>query len=93
MIRFIRDTARVLTMRCTEHAALMSRAFEEPLSRGERFGLRLHKTYCTGCRRFGKQLLAMRRLAGSLGREADATPHMPLDVQQRVEHAIKSRER
>lgn len=93
MIGFCRDAVRVLKMRCIEHTALMSRAAESPLTRGERAGLRLHTAYCTGCRRFEKQLKLIRQLAASLGHESDAGEAMPADAQARVARALAEPDR
>jgi hypothetical protein len=88
MTRFVRDTLRVLNMRCDEHSALISRAFEQPLSLGERLGLRIHTSYCAGCRHFGMQLRQLRGLASSLRDETDAAPGMPDAVEQRLRRAV-----
>lgn len=64
----------ILTLRCAEAAELISRATDEDLPRAERVALRLHTTLCRSCRRFRKQLDAMRGLLGGLEtRAADAS--------------------
>ena len=41
---------------CKEVSVLLSQARDRPLSRGEKFGLRIHLLMCEGCRNFGRQI-------------------------------------
>lgn len=93
MIIFCKDIVRVLRMRCADHTALISRAMDAPLSSGERVGLRLHKVYCKGCRRFDENLRAIRRMASTIGRDAESGADLPPDVRERLARAASQAKR
>lgn len=52
---------------CRRVSELSSKRLDAPLSWGERFAVRVHLLYCTGCRRFAAQVEDLRRLAKRLG--------------------------
>ncbi len=56
----------VFALHCHEATELASDAMDRPLTRSERWGLRLHTFVCGPCRRFVGQLRAIRRLARSV---------------------------
>ncbi len=84
MTGFVRDMARVLTMRCREHVVLFSRQLDTPLSRGEAFGLRVHVLYCGGCRRFREHLVHLASLGRELAAQSGREPGLPADVRTRI---------
>ena len=88
MIRFVRDTMRVLRMPCREHVALFSRQLDTPLPRGEAFGLRLHIVYCSGCRRFREHLRHLQSLGRSLAEQAGNESGLPADVRDRLNASV-----
>jgi predicted anti-sigma-YlaC factor YlaD len=51
---------RLLTMRCADVVQFVSQAQDRDMTRSERFALRLHFMYCTACRRYRKQIAALR---------------------------------
>ncbi|MFM9957688.1 MAG: hypothetical protein ACKVZJ_06410 [Phycisphaerales bacterium] len=90
MIRLFQDAARVLGMRCDEHAQLMNRELESGLTRGERVGLWVHTRYCRGCRGLKRQLAALEAMAGSLRRAVDAEPGLPPEVRERLAVRVRT---
>jgi len=50
----------MLSPTCREAARLQSAARDGKLSRGQRFGLKIHLFFCKWCRRYGRQLRFMR---------------------------------
>ncbi len=51
----------LLTMRCHDVVQVVSQAHDRDLTRGERFALRTHFLYCTACRRYRRQIAALRQ--------------------------------
>ena len=54
---------RLLTCECREITRLVSAGFDRKLPLPHRWAVRLHLVYCTGCRRYKRQLRAIRRAA------------------------------
>ncbi len=52
---------RLLTMRCDEVVQFVSQAHDRDLTRAERFAIRSHLVYCTACRRYRRQIAALRQ--------------------------------
>ncbi len=50
----------VKRLNCKEISVLVSREHEQPLTRSERFWLRLHLYICSGCRNFKSNVAIMR---------------------------------
>ena len=50
----------VKRLNCKEVSVLVSREHEQPLTRGERFWMRLHLYICSGCRNFKNNMAIMR---------------------------------
>ena len=55
---------RLLTCSCDKIAELVSQGMDGPLSRPQRWAIRVHCWYCTACRRFRRQVLALREAIG-----------------------------
>ena len=47
-------------LKCKDVSLLVSREHEQPLTRGERFWMRLHLAICTGCRNFKNNMAILR---------------------------------
>lgn len=71
-------------MACQDHTALLTRQLDEPLSPGETVGLAIHIRICAGCRRFRRQMRALRDLAGSIGAGLEQGPGMPQAARERL---------
>ncbi|GIX31813.1 MAG: hypothetical protein KatS3mg124_2285 [Porticoccaceae bacterium] len=55
-------------MNCIDATRLLSEAQERTLAKGERLRLGIHLAMCGGCRRFARQLPALRRFARAYAR-------------------------
>ncbi len=51
----------LLRMSCDEVVQFVSQDHDRDLTRAERFALRSHLLYCTGCRRYRRQIAALRQ--------------------------------
>lgn len=60
----------ILTLSCDGAAYYLSKAQEAPLTRTERWALRMHLLVCTGCRRYKRHLLFLRELIRSAAQKA-----------------------
>lgn len=47
---------------CRDVARLLSCAEDAPLSRRERWAVRVHQLFCVYCRRYGRQIVLLRRI-------------------------------
>lgn len=59
----LKNGLRTLSPDCREASRLQSEALDHSLSRGQRFGLRLHLLLCKWCRRYGNQIRFLRQAA------------------------------
>jgi putative zinc finger protein len=86
---------RWLNLPCREFARLSSEALDRPLSRSERYALKIHLVSCLGCRRFARQVRfvrdALRTLSTRLEQVDDPLPgpDLPLDVRQRIKSLLE----
>ena len=60
MKRFYSSLKRILTLNCEESTRIVSDSLDRQLSFTERWAVRLHCISCWSCRRFGRQLRALR---------------------------------
>lgn len=88
MIAFIRDLLGALSRPCSGHAELISRSMDGPLSAGDRLGLRLHTSYCKGCRRFAQHAQQLRNLSGRVRDAIESGPGMPPEVRARLNERL-----
>jgi hypothetical protein len=85
---------RLLNLPCREMTHLASESFHRDLDRLERIILRAHLLYCSGCRRFLKQIALVRLAASQLAMRTEADlpvpgPDIPTEVCDRIKRAIK----
>ena len=59
----LRAALRTLSPDCRQASRLQSEALDRPLTLARRLGLRLHLLLCRWCRRYGKQIRFLRRIA------------------------------
>ena len=59
---------------CRDSSELLSRSLDEPLPFGTRVGLRFHLLICRFCRRYGRQIRALDRIARGWAASAPARP-------------------
>ena len=65
---------KLLTLNCEDAARLLSNRQDSELTRGERWGLKMHLLICRSCRRYKGQLGFMRRLFTTLKNDPNAAP-------------------
>ena len=72
-----------LFMPCEGYMELVSAAMDTELSRLDRFAVRLHTTYCKGCRRYRKQALQLRHMLERLDENIQHSGQMQLTARAR----------
>ena len=77
---------------CRQASQLLSQSLDRRLSWQERTGLRLHLMICDVCRRFGRQLLIMRKAVRFLVSDAeqDQQVRLPDGARERIARMIES---
>ena len=77
---------------CRQASQLLSQSLDRRLSWQERTGLRLHLMICDVCRRFGRQLLIMRKAVRLLVSDAehDRQIRLPDEARERIARMIES---
>jgi hypothetical protein len=70
----ILDMLKVLSQPCEKHAEWFSRALDGPLPPGIRWGLKVHRVYCKGCKVYERQLQALRSAARALFAATEVPP-------------------
>lgn len=76
---------------CKQTSQLLSEHQERPLSRRERWALKLHLFMCVSCRRFNRQLAMLRHALRQLahGEISDQHgPELPPQARQRIRRAL-----
>lgn len=78
---------------CKQASQLLSQSLDRKLMRRELIGLRLHLMLCSMCRRFGRQIIGMRKMVRRLRQqiEHDETVRLPTEAKQRIARAIESK--
>lgn len=84
---------RILTLSCEESTRLVSQSLDRDLPRGERVALRLHALICRSCRRFRRQVLALRELiragaADPTSGLAESGPGLSDEARARIRRAL-----
>lgn len=79
-------------LNCKQTSHLLSQSLDRKLSRRERFAIRLHLMMCRYCRRFEKQIIALRKGFKQLTQqiESDQNVKMAPEAKARIADAIKS---
>ena len=85
---------RLLNLPCREMTHLASESLDRDLDRLERVILGAHLLYCSGCRRFLKQIALVRVAASQLVMRTEADlhvpgPDIPTEACDRIKRAIK----
>jgi predicted anti-sigma-YlaC factor YlaD len=76
---------------CKETTELVSRAMDEGLSLGDRVAMKMHLAICTNCRRFTRQIHAMRRLFRLETRANDDAPGLAPEARQRIANELQNK--
>jgi hypothetical protein len=83
---------KVLSPCCRDAARLLSESMDHRLPLAERVGLRVHLLLCGLCRRYGRQLIFLRRLVEVFAKIAE-TPATPVASEMSQEARARIRER
>lgn len=79
-------------LNCKQTSQLVSQSLDRRLTLQERFAVKVHLWICKYCRRFSRQLMAMRvglqRMTQSV--EDDTTVHMPSESKARIAKVLES---
>jgi hypothetical protein len=62
------DWLKVLSPCCRDAARMLSESMDRRLTPPERLGLRVHLLLCGLCRRYGRQLIFLRKLMGAFAK-------------------------
>ena len=78
---------------CKQASQLLSQSLDRQLLRRELIGLRLHLMLCSMCRRFGRQIIGMRKMVRRLRQqiEHDETVKLSTEAKQRIAQVLASR--
>jgi hypothetical protein len=81
-----------LSPSCKQAAKLQSQALIKPLSRSERFGLRMHLFICAWCRRFGEQVKFLHSATHQCPekQQPDALPGLSMAGRERLKRAMQA---
>jgi hypothetical protein len=91
MVR-IESVWRVLTLRCVEASRLASESLDHPLCPEDRLAMRLHQMICRSCRRYGRQVVELRRISTRLAEQTDppaTAVQMPEEARERIKRALR----
>ena len=81
---------KVLTLPCREAARLTSESLDRPLPAHDRLAVRLHILVCVSCRRYRRQVLALRRISSRLAERVDpTTTTLSDDVREQIKRSLK----
>ena len=96
-MNWLTDTAKALTRglgalspSCKAATRLQSEALDHKLPLRQRFGLRVHLMLCKWCRRYGRQIRLLRRMAHEHSEEVtEATPRtLSPEARERLKRSI-----
>jgi predicted anti-sigma-YlaC factor YlaD len=95
-IRRLLPLWRWLNLPCREYARLSSEALDRPLTRSERWALRIHLISCLACRRYARQIAFLRAALAHLSTHVDHDdllpgPELPAEARQRIRHLLEQR--
>ena len=78
---------------CNQASQVLSPSLDRKLMCRDRVGLRLHLMLCSMCRRFGRQIIGMRKMVRRLRQqiEHDETVKLSTEAKQRIAQVLASR--
>jgi hypothetical protein len=81
---------RVLSLRCEEASRLSSESLDHDLASADRLAWRLHLLICVSCRRYRRDILALRRISNQMADSVDRLgTTLPDDARERIKRALK----
>ena len=95
LLKRVVTALRTLSPNCREASLLQSEALDHSLSRGQRFGLRLHLLLCKWCRRYGKQIRFLRQAVHEHPDEVnDASPQsLSPEARERLKQSLREEQK
>ncbi len=77
---------------CKEATQLISKSLDRPLTRRERFAVRVHLLMCKYCKRFSQQLFVMRNALSRMTKaiEMNDDIRLPAETKTRIANSIQS---
>jgi Putative zinc-finger len=80
---------------CKDAAALVSESLDRRLPLGQRIALRMHLIFCRFCRRFSRQVLFLKEVAGRVkkgkaGEESPVSDSLSAEAKEKIEQALKT---
>ena len=87
---------RILNSPCKDMSHRISHALDDELPPAERFALRLHLLYCTSCRRYKRQVSAIRAAFRDVAERLHSDtlrpgPTLSSAARARILHAVRDR--
>jgi hypothetical protein len=80
---------RVLSLRCEEASRLSSESLDHALSSSDRLAWKLHLLICVSCRRYRRDILALRKISNGLAGAVDRpVATLPDDARERIKRAL-----
>jgi hypothetical protein len=70
----------ILTLSCGQASFLISKSHEAPLTRSERIALGVHHKLCRFCRRYSRQLQALRDMLKTAAQKSQAGDLQPTEI-------------
>lgn len=67
-------------LNCQKATQLFSESQERPLTLKEKMDLKLHTLMCSGCRNYGRNLQALRKIARAYAKGEGASDALPPEV-------------
>jgi len=81
---------RALSPNCKEAIRLQSASLDQPITRLQRVGLRIHLVLCVWCARYGRQIIFLREAARNRDHVDEPAPPMPAQTRERIKHRLKT---
>jgi hypothetical protein len=75
---------------CREAIRLQSDALERALPFSQRVGLRIHLWLCVWCRRYGRQIRFLRRIAKECDHDHASAQVLPAEARTRIKRTLKT---
>jgi len=89
-MNWLAKSFRALSPNCKEAIRLQSDALDQPLSRMQRIGLRIHLAICLWCSRYGKQINFLRTIAQRCDPDQDPKQTMPPEARERIKRRLQT---
>jgi hypothetical protein len=89
----VKTFLRTILPCCRDVSRLQSASTQQPLSLGQRIGLKFHLLVCSWCRRYGKQVGFFRKLAHQHDGAAPTPPSLSPNARERMKRSLRDMEK